>query len=187
MSDSLLVSGTSQMIHTDIVIANTFRTAPIAFSRCGSVAQRISLLGNSLSSLSLSNTVFRNVSNFYASPTIHDDVSMQITQVSGCKSESIENGLYGTIFGNVNGPGTFLGMNVTILNNAATYTTSYVNKTGQKFIHPEHHSNLCTLKTQVFHTYRDTTPAPPPFECQIASSSDVMLLMWAAASTSATI
>ncbi|KAK2948334.1 putative Amino acid transporter family protein [Blattamonas nauphoetae] len=33
---ALLVSGTSQMIHTDIVVANPFRTAPLVFSRCGS-------------------------------------------------------------------------------------------------------------------------------------------------------
>ncbi|KAK2945392.1 hypothetical protein BLNAU_19661 [Blattamonas nauphoetae] len=144
---ALLVSGTSQMIHTDIVIANPFRTAPLVFSGCGSgsfqlheltlsdlvVAEGMSLLGNSLSSLSLSNTVFRNVSNFDAFPTIPDDASMQTTQVSGCELDTVENGLYGTIFGNINGAGTFLGMNMTILSNDATYQTSYVNKPSKEF------------------------------------------------------
>ncbi|KAK2945405.1 hypothetical protein BLNAU_19674 [Blattamonas nauphoetae] len=144
---ALLVSGTSQMIHTDIVITKPLRTAPLVFSGCGSgsfqvheltlsdlvVAERMSLLGNSLSSLSLSNTVFRNVSNFDASPTILDDTSMQTTQVSGCKLDFVENGLYGTIFGNINGAGTFLGMNMTILSNDATYQTSYVNQAGKVY------------------------------------------------------
>ncbi|KAK2951806.1 hypothetical protein BLNAU_13299 [Blattamonas nauphoetae] len=162
---ALLVSGTSQMIHTDIVITNPFRTAPLVFSGCGSgsfqlheltlsdlvVAERMSLLGNSLSSLSLSNTVFRNVSNFEASPTILEDASMQTTQVLDCKLNSVENGLYGTIFRNINGAGTFLGMNMSILNNDATYDHLYLNKADQNF------ASSKTLESVYFENCTSTT------------------------------
>ncbi|KAK2940846.1 hypothetical protein BLNAU_24249 [Blattamonas nauphoetae] len=70
---------------------------------------------------------------FSVKHTLPDDASMQTTQISGSRLDTVQNGLYGTIFRNINGAGTFLGMNMTILSNDATYQTSFVNQPGLLF------------------------------------------------------
>ncbi|KAK2942567.1 hypothetical protein BLNAU_22520 [Blattamonas nauphoetae] len=92
-----------------------------------------SLFGNTYDLHSLSNCFFHNISNYHASSPLSNFEHQQTTMIIGCQLSNIMNGLTGTLTCDLNHNEKFLGTNMTIFCNEATYAEEVSNTQGQHF------------------------------------------------------
>ncbi|KAK2958304.1 hypothetical protein BLNAU_6791 [Blattamonas nauphoetae] len=139
---ALVISGSCYLVDTTIESIPTVRNTPLTTSPDGhgilfingisqsdsAVSKSIQLLGDNYSSLTLSNCIFRNISQFHNESTPRKIVeNRQSTLISGADLVNLRNGLYGTIFRSINDAGDFYGTNMTITANEAE-EDAYPNK-----------------------------------------------------------